>query len=70
MGVRVYLLDGSHVDYPRAHGATEASSGNLVVWRAGPHGCTDPVDEVARGRWASWWATWTPRTEPDPTAPE
>ena len=54
MGVRVHLLDGSHVDYPRAHGATEARSGNLVVWRVGLRGCPESVDEIARNRWASW----------------
>jgi hypothetical protein len=61
MTVRVHLLDGSHVDYPTAHGATRAGSGNLVVWRSGSRGRVEPVDEILRDRWASWWASWTPR---------
>ena len=65
MGVRVHLLDGSDLDYSGAHGATEARSGSLVVWRVGRLGNPEPVDEIPGGRWASWWASWEPPTDPD-----
>jgi hypothetical protein len=66
MGVHVQMLDGSRVDYAGAHGATEAGSGSLLVWRVGPAGRPEPVDEIPKDRWSSWWASWGPRTEADP----